>query len=72
MEHDELMTRLRQLVRETIGMRYQGGLHAKKVEAQAYADGYMRALTDSKQIDTTELLRVVGEERSRLLDRPSS
>jgi hypothetical protein len=72
MDHDELMTRLRELVREAIGMRYQGGLHAKKVEAQAYADGYMRALTDSQQIDTAELLRVVGEERSRMLDRPSS
>jgi hypothetical protein len=72
MDHEELMTRLRELVREAIGMRYQGGLHAKKVEAQAYADGYMRALTDSKQLDAAELLRVVGEERSRLLDRPSS
>jgi hypothetical protein len=72
MDHDELMTRLRELVREAIGMRYQGGLHAKKVEAQAYADGYMRALTDSQQIDPAELLRVVGEERSRKLDRPSS
>jgi hypothetical protein len=65
MRREELMTRVRGLLREAIELRYVGTLHAKKVEAQAYADGYMRALTDSQQLDQAELLRLVTEERSR-------
>jgi hypothetical protein len=65
MRHEQLMTRVRGLLREAIELRYAGTLHAKKVQAQAYADGYMRALQDSEQIGQDELLRLVGEERSR-------
>jgi hypothetical protein len=69
MGHDELMTRVRGLLREAIEMRYQGTLHAKKVQAQAYADGYMRALSDARQLDKDELLQVVSEERAKFLSQ---
>jgi hypothetical protein len=65
MRHEELMTRMRGLLREAIELRHAGTLHAKKVQAQAYADGYMRALADSEQIGQDDLLRLVSEERSR-------
>jgi hypothetical protein len=65
MGHDELLTRVRNLLRESIEMRYQGTLHAKKVQAQAYADGYMRALCDARQLDQDELMQLVSEERAK-------
>ena len=65
MGHDELMTRVRGLLREAIELRYEGTLHAKKVQAQAYADGYMRALSDARQLDRDELMQVVSEERAK-------
>ena len=68
MGHEELLSRVRGLLRESIEMRYQGTLHAKKVQAQAYADGYMRALCDARQVDQGELMQLVSEERSRLLE----
>jgi hypothetical protein len=68
MGHEELLTRVRGLLRESIEMRYQGTLHAKKVQAQAYADGYMRALCDARQVGQDELMQVVSEERAKFLD----
>jgi ribosomal protein L29 len=67
MGHEELMSRVRGLLREAIEMRYQGTLHAKKVQAQAYADGYMRALSDARQVGRDELLQLVSEERAKYL-----
>ncbi len=67
MGHDELMTRVRGLLREAIELRYQGTLHAKKVQAQAYADGYMRALSDARQLDQEELLQMISEERAKFM-----
>jgi hypothetical protein len=67
MGHEELMTRVRGLLREAIDMRYQGTMHAKKVQAQAYVDGYMRALADAHQVGRDELLQVVNEERAKYL-----
>jgi hypothetical protein len=61
------MTRVRGLLRQAIEMRYEAGLHAKKVQAQAYADGCMRALSDARQLDRDELLQVIGEERAKFL-----
>ncbi len=68
MGHEELLTRVRGLLREAIELRYEGTLHAKKVQAQAYADGYMRALTDAHKVDRGELLALVTEERSKFLN----
>ena len=69
MRHEELMTTVRGLLREAIELRFAGTLHAKKVQAQAYADGYMRALADCEKFDQSELLRLVSEERTRLAER---
>ena len=71
MGHEELLTRVRGLLRESIEMRYQGTLHAKKVQAQAYADGYMRALSDARQIDQDELMQLVAEERAKFSAAPA-
>jgi hypothetical protein len=65
MKQDQLLTRLRGLLHEALQMRHERLPKAHKLEAQAYADGYMRALTDCEQIGTDELLRLVNDERSR-------
>jgi hypothetical protein len=68
MGHEELLTRVRGLLREAIELRYEGTLHAKKVQAQAYVDGYMRALCDARKVDQGELIALVSEERTKFLD----
>jgi hypothetical protein len=70
MGHEELLSRVRDLLRESIEIRYQGTLHAKKVQAQAYADGYVRALCDARQLDTDEVMQLVSEERAKFLAAP--
>jgi hypothetical protein len=72
MTHGQLVTRVRELMRISFQMRFQSGPHNKKVQAQAYADGYMRALLDSGQLDQRVLLRLIAEERSRLELKNSS
>lgn len=72
MGHEELLTRVRGLLREAIELRYEGTLHAKKVQAQAYADGYMRALCDSRKVERDELMQLVSEERSKFLEQPQT
>ncbi|HEX2670584.1 MAG TPA: hypothetical protein VHM25_06930 [Polyangiaceae bacterium] len=67
MGHEELLTQVRGLLREAIALRYEGTLHAKKVQAQAYVDGYMRALQDAHKVDQDELIALVSEERSKFL-----
>lgn len=63
MGYEELLAEVRKLVRESIDARYRGDLHAHKVRAQAYADGYMRALTDARLIGSDELLQAVAAVR---------
>jgi hypothetical protein len=72
MQYEDLLGKVRGLLRDAIEARYQGGMHAKKVQAQAYVDGYMRALTDAHQVPTEALLRLVTEERLRFIDQPGS
>jgi hypothetical protein len=71
MRHEELLERVRELLRGSIELRYVGALHRRKIEAQAYADGYMRALTDSGQLGAGVLLSLVREERARSHQRAS-
>ena len=66
MGYEELLSEIRRLLREAIGARYRGELHAHKVRAQAYADGYMRALTDAGLLGGEELLALVAEARTEL------
>lgn len=62
---DGLMGELRNLLKRAIEAKYEGSMHVKKAQAQAYADGYMRALLDADLVQRDALMRVVTEERER-------
>jgi len=64
MGYEELLAEVRKLVRESIDARYRGDLHVHKVRTQAYADGYMRALSDAALVGNDELLHAVAEARA--------
>ncbi len=65
MGNDGLMGEVRNLLKRAIAAKYEGEMHVKKAQAQAYADGYMRALLDADLIERDALMRVVNEERER-------
>jgi hypothetical protein len=66
MGYEQLLAEVRRLVRASIDARYRGELHLHKVRAQAYADGYMRALADAGLIAQDELLQAVAEARNEV------
>jgi hypothetical protein len=70
MGYEELVGEVGRLLREAIDARYRGDLHASKVRAQAYADGYMRALGDAGLLSREELLQLVAEARLQLAGQP--
>jgi hypothetical protein len=63
MSKEELLSRVRELVRQVTEARFEGALYAKLARAHGYADGYMRALMDAGLVDRNELLSVVGSAR---------
>ena len=65
MAYQDLMNNVRRLLRESIHGRHVGGPHHRKVQAQAYADGYMRALVDAGMVEDAHLLDIVVAERLR-------
>lgn len=65
MRNDDLITNVRKLLRAAMDARFSAEPRDYKVRTQAYADGYMRALSDAQKLDSSSLLRVVGEERGR-------
>ena len=67
MNHDEMMTTLRELLRDVLRARFDGAAYAKLARAHGYADGYMRALLDSGLVDRDQLLSIVGDERRRFV-----
>ena len=71
MGYDELMDKMKTLLRVAMEARFEGLLHVKKVEVQAYADGYMRALSDAGLVSREELLRAIAQERLRFLGETS-
>lgn len=68
MAYQDLMNNVRRLLREAIDARFVGGPHHRKVQAQAYADGYMRALADAGLVEDAQLLDLVMSERMRDVD----
>lgn len=62
---DGLMGELRNLLQRAIATKYEGAIHSKKAQTQAYADGYMRALLDADLVERDDLIRIVSEERQR-------
>ena len=67
MGYDELKGKMRTLLRVAMEARFEGAMHVKKVEVQAYADGYMRALSDAGVVSRDELLRLITQERLSFL-----
>lgn len=63
MTREELLVELRCLTRGLIAARHDAGLHARKLRAQAYLDGYTKALCDSGVLTTDEALRLILRER---------
>lgn len=63
MTREELLIELRCLTRGLIAARHDGDLHARKVRAQAYLDGYAKALCDAGVLTQREALQLVLSER---------
>jgi hypothetical protein len=68
MSKEDLLSRVRELVRQVTEARFEGTLYAKLARAHGYADGYMRALMDAGLVDRGELLSVVGSAREEVQD----
>ena len=66
MGYEELVIEARKLLTKAIEVRREGGLHAHKVGLSAYADGYLRALTDAGLLGRDEVLQLVSEVRAEL------
>jgi hypothetical protein len=72
MPKEHLMHVLRNLLRDVVRARFEGGAYAKLSRAHGYADGYMAALLDAGLVDRESLLRVVGEERCKQFVAPAT
>jgi hypothetical protein len=70
MDYEDLVVEVRKLLHVAIEGRFRGGLQADKVRAQAYADGYMRALSDAGLLAREELLELVAETRAQVQGEP--
>ena len=71
MGYEELVNEVRKLLRASLEARYRGDLHVHKVRPQAYADGYMQALSDAGLLGRDELLQIVAETRLALEGEPT-
>ena len=67
MPKEQLISVLRRLLRDVVRARFEGGAYARLSRARGYADGYMAALLDAGLVERDSLLRLVGEERMKLL-----
>lgn len=65
MGNEELIGNVRRLLKDAMDARFETAPQDRKVRAQAYLDGYMRALADADRVADADLLRLVGEERRR-------
>ena len=72
MDNNKLFETLRELLRDTLQARFEGGAYAKLARSRGYADGYMRALLDANLIDKRRLLELVGDVRGRYLETTPS
>ncbi len=64
MAREELLNRLRGLMKDAMNARFQGSTHSKFARVHGYADGYMSALLDSGLVDQKTLLSVVSDSRN--------
>jgi hypothetical protein len=70
MGYEELLAEARKLLRASIEARFRGDIHTNKVRAQAYADGYVRALGDAGLLDRDESLQLVRDIRAEVESEP--
>ena len=68
MSKEELLERVRELVRQVTVARFEGGAYAKLARAHGYADGYMRALLDAGLVDRDVLLQAVSDARRDVVE----
>lgn len=66
MPKTDLLAQLCTLVARAIAAAHSGGNYTQTTRAQAYADGYMRALLDARLATQNELLSLVAAERAKL------
>ena len=59
------------MLQRAFRLRLQGGQHHQLVRAQAYADGYMRAMIEQGVATETELLSLVTRVRQGLEGAPT-
>lgn len=59
----DVLSDLKQMLRDVLAAKAQGGNAARIARAHGYVDGYMRALLDLGVASKTELLEIVGAER---------
>lgn len=65
MRDESLITNVRKLLRAAMDARFSAEPRDYKVRTQAYAEGYMRALTDAQHLEPGAMLKLVTEERTR-------
>ena len=68
MSNEQMIERVKELVRQVTEARFEGAMYAKLARAHGYADGYMRALLDAGLVDRNELLAAVSEARREVID----
>lgn len=63
---DELLSDLRQMLRDVFAAQAAGQVQARVARAHGYVDGFMRALLDSGVAGKQELLSLVAAEREHV------
>lgn len=61
----EMLENLREMLRDALRLRKEGGSYPRLARAHGYIDGYMQVLLESGVAEYKELLLVVSEERRR-------
>jgi hypothetical protein len=59
----ELLSDLRDMMRDLLALRANGELYPRLARAHGYVDGYMRVLLDTGVATKKELIALVAEER---------
>lgn len=65
MTKQDAIKALRKYLAKLFSARYDGTETVTYARDQGFADGYMQALEDLALTENRELLRIIGEERSR-------
>jgi len=72
MPNQHMIDVLRGLLNDVLQARFGGASYAKLSRANGLADGYMRALLDANLVDRDALLKLIGDERQRFVDKDAA